>query len=161
QTKIFVLEWGYGWFRLFDEVHFPNHCACYFRVVTASATNSPISMVWTSTRQLALSFLVKGNPLYNEQVLNVYFGMFGNQNWGLNAYSSRSPDITLTSLVAKHPAIFLRNWYHNLLNVPRLDLVQYPLMLFSFAGILFSLKHRAVYSIIFLLFLVFVAFTAS
>lgn len=111
--------------------------------------------------QLVASFLQQGNPFYNRQAQNVYFGMFGGSNWGLNIYDSRNSNITLTSIIVNNPDAFLHHWLDNMLSLPNLGLVIRPLFLLAFAGLLLSIKHRAVYSMRFLLLLIIAAFAAT
>jgi hypothetical protein len=110
--------------------------------------------------QLVLSALAQGNPFYNLQARNVYFGMFGHRNWGHNMPAARSMG-HLSEIVVQHPVLFLRHWFRNLLQVPSLNLIQFPLNLLAYGGLLFSLRHRRSRNQVLLLILVLVAFTAA
>lgn len=110
--------------------------------------------------QLVLSAVHKGNPFYNSQAQNVYFGMFGEGSWGLKMHEARAVT-SIADVVLRHPGAFLRNWYWNMLNVPGLDLVQFPFTLVAFAAILFSFKDDRLEGQNLLLALLFLAFTSA
>jgi len=110
--------------------------------------------------QLVSSFVVQGNPLYNLQARNVYFGMFGSENWGLNMPAAGSIS-SLSEVILAHPREFLSNWFSNLLRVPGLNLVQFPLIAVSFAGLVFSFMRPQSRDRSVLLSFVLMAFTAA
>mgnify|MGYP000937369324 FL=1 len=90
--------------------------------------------------QFVLSAIVQGNPLWNLQARNVFFGMYGAGNWGHNMPAAREIE-SLAEVIGQAPVLFLRHWYYTAIGVFRLDLVQYPLWLIAGAGMLLSLKH--------------------
>ena len=91
--------------------------------------------------QLIASTVVHGNPFYNTQVQNVHFGMFGNQNWGLNIAASKRVS-SLPALILENPTTFARHWYRNVVDALKDDLVQFPAGLLSCAGLLLLLRPR-------------------
>ncbi len=110
--------------------------------------------------QLVLSSVSEGHPFYNLQATNVYFGMFGGGNWGLNMPAATSIN-SLSDIILEHPRAFVSNWYHNVLRVPDLHLVQFPLGLVSFAGLLFAFRRPQSRDCTLLVFLMLVAYTAA
>jgi hypothetical protein len=118
------------------------------------------ALVASASPQLLLSMVGQGNPFYNLQARNVYFGMYGGGNWGLNMPAAHTI-ATLSQVVLAHPGVFLSSWYHNLLGVLRLDVVQFPLTLVSFAGMLYCLRRPQSRDRGVLLCLIAVAYTAT
>jgi 4-amino-4-deoxy-L-arabinose transferase-like glycosyltransferase len=110
--------------------------------------------------QLLLSAIAHGSPFWNLQAQNVYFGMFGDGNWGHNMADARSIN-SLSEVILQQPVLFLRHWYYNLLRAPNLKLVQFPLHLLAWGGLLFGLRHKRSRTCALLLILVLVAFTAA
>jgi hypothetical protein len=110
--------------------------------------------------QLLVSLVAQGNPFYNLQYQNVYFGILGEGNWGLQMSDARS-QTGLGEILLEQPRLFFKNWYHNLVDSLRLDLVQFPLQFFSYVSILYSLKHQRLRSYGLLFLLLFCAFTAA
>gem|GEM_PF-2618928 len=63
--------------------------------------------------QLVPSWQAHGNPLYNEQAKNVWFGIYGQGDWVHNW--PKVPDsIPLREVIAIDPARFLDHWLHQL-----------------------------------------------
>lgn len=93
--------------------------------------------------QLLPSTVIMGNPFYNLQGQNVYFGIFGGGNWGLNWGASGAGTDSILKIAINHPAEFLGNFMNNIRErVPRLKLIQYPLYPFVFSGVIYSLNQR-------------------
>lgn len=61
--------------------------------------------------QLVASTMVTGEPFYNEQARNVWFGIYGGFNWTDN-WQRIPPDITLLQIVQAEPREFLSHWVH-------------------------------------------------
>lgn len=55
------------------------------------------------------SWLIYGNPLYNHQAKNVWFGIYGASDWVKN-WNNVPDDIRLTAVVTLDPARFARHW---------------------------------------------------
>ncbi len=94
----------------------------------------------TAAPQLVMSWLVRGNPLFNQQVQNIHFGMYGNQNWGLNIAASGRVT-SLGALVADDPMRFVHHWYGTFQSLFRLELLQFPVGLVAVAGWLLMLRR--------------------
>ncbi len=108
--------------------------------------------------QLMLSMIYKGNPFYNLQAQNVYFGIFGNKNWGLHMDEARK--ITgIFQIVRKYPLPFFNNWGLNLIHSFKIEFLKFFPFLLSPFGIYFSFKREFKKSLF--LFLIFIFFTFS
>jgi len=89
--------------------------------------------------QFVLSTIVKGNPLWNLQARNVFFGMYGQGNWK-NWFATEHIE-SIREVISPSFINFLRHWYSTAKSIFLIDLVQYPLWLLAGAGALLSLKH--------------------
>ncbi|MFO7653756.1 MAG: glycosyltransferase family 39 protein [Candidatus Krumholzibacteriia bacterium] len=118
------------------------------------------AFVLAALPQLVMSTVVEGQPLYNLQARNVYFGMHGGGNWGQNMPAARSIT-SLGRIVAGEPTVFVRHWYETVTGAFRLDLVHYPLGLLAFAAALLSLRTTVVRKASLLIVLCMVAFLAT
>lgn len=94
-----------------------------------------------SSPQLLVSAWVTGNPLWNEQGANVYFGMFGGMNWG-TGWQEAMKHPSVFRVVADHPLAFAAHFLRNLVTVPLHVSVQYPLGFLAGAGMVLSLSRR-------------------
>ena len=103
--------------------------------------------------QLLISYLVHGNPFWNLQAQNVYFGIYGAANWGSN-WAEASKIQSLSEVIQKDWIAFLKNWLSNLCTSITLDLIPWPLNLLSLGGLILSTtqldakKHLFMYCVI-------------
>jgi len=67
------------------------------------------AFVLVALPQLLASALVTGNPLYNEQARNVWFGLYGAFDWTAN-WQRIPPGITFAEILRADPAGFLAHW---------------------------------------------------
>lgn len=63
--------------------------------------------------QLIPSWRVHHNLFYNEQAKNVWFGIYGEQDW-VNNWGKVPDTVGLTEVIAIGPARFFRHWLHEL-----------------------------------------------
>lgn len=99
-----------------------------------------VGFVLAAFPQLAVSMAEKGNPLFNTQVQNIHFGMYGAQNWGLRMSSSLKIT-SLSELILEDPLAFFRHWYVTLQRLFRIEFIQFPLGFVAIAGLLASLRY--------------------
>lgn len=64
--------------------------------------------------QLLPTALEHGNPFWNRQDVNVYFGIFGEQNWGRNWAAANLHANGIVGIFLDHPAAFVGNLLGNL-----------------------------------------------
>lgn len=70
--------------------------------------------------QLAAGAFVAGNPLYNEQARNVWFGLYGDFNWTDN-WGDIPQGVSLGQIVRDDPSAFLGHWAREFGRVLRYD----------------------------------------
>ncbi len=70
--------------------------------------------------QLAAGAFVAGNPLYNEQARNVWFGLYGDFNWTDN-WGDIPQGVSLGKIVRDDPSAFLGHWAREFGRVLRYD----------------------------------------
>ena len=119
-----------------------------------------LAFLATASPQLVLSAIQEGNPFFNLQAQNVYFGLFGEGNWGLHMHAARSAK-GLHEVVSQDLNLYFKHWLFNLLLVPRIHIVRYPLHLLGYCGLLFSLKQTQLRNRSTLLIVSFIAFTTT
>lgn len=68
-----------------------------------------VAFIIVSLPQILASTIVKGNPFYNEQMKNIWFGVHGDFNWTDN-WGKIPPDVSLVKIVQEDPAGFLGHW---------------------------------------------------
>jgi len=131
-----------------------------WRSRTQSALVFSLGLLAIAAPQLVVSQWVHGNPLYNLQARNVYFGLFGSQNWGLNM-SAALPATSIVQLVLEFPIEFAQNWFSNLVRSLTVFIRAYPVHLIAFPALLFTLANLRTRSIGFLFALTAGSFTAA
>lgn len=67
-----------------------------------------LTFIITASPQLLPSLIVARNPFYNQQVRNVWFGMYGAFNWQDN-WSRAPDDLSLSGLIREDPARFVEH----------------------------------------------------
>lgn len=65
-----------------------------------------------------------GNPLWNQEYLNIAFRMYGNGSW--NTFPSPDQFKSLSDVLLSNPLLFLRGWLVNLAHLPRILLDVFP-----------------------------------
>ena len=101
-----------------------------------------LTFLITTSPQLILSTILKGNPFYNLEAQNVYFGIFGNGNWGQKMKEAANYT-NIFQIILNFPSEFFRNWIGNLHQSLKSDLIlQFPLNLIAIPGIFMALKYK-------------------
>ena len=77
--------------------------------------------------QLVPAWQAYGNPFYNEQAKNVWFGIYGAGDW-VNNWGKAPDDIRLAEVIAIDPERFFRHWWDELRR-PFVSLRLWPLPL--------------------------------
>jgi hypothetical protein len=72
------------------------------------------SFLIAAAPQLVITAQEHWNPFWNRQDINVYFGMFGGQNWGHGWAEANDRANGIVALAVSHPGPFL----HNIVNNP-------------------------------------------
>jgi len=108
---------------------------------SSSLKNANIYFIFfliASFPHLYTSLSSTGNPFWMSQGKNIWFGIYGDQNWVSNW--QRVPyDISIFSVIMLSPAKFLLNWFRQFLRGLELIQPMFPLNLFAIAGLLLSL----------------------
>lgn len=99
-----------------------------------------LAFLLVSSPQMVLSTIVKGSPLWNQQAANVYFGMFGDMNWGTGWYEA-AKHTSIREVILAHPRQFAAHFLRNVLSVPMQQIVQYPFAFLAAAGVVLSLDR--------------------
>lgn len=81
----------------------------------------------------------KGNPFWNQQGVNVYFGVFGNQDWGQN-WNNALKNESIIDILRRHPIPFAKNMANNFVSVLKLDLLPQPYALLTWPSVLLALN---------------------
>lgn len=68
------------------------------------------SFVLSAAVQLVPSLIAFGTPFHNTQAKNVWFGVYGNQDW-INNWEKVPPTITLSQVIQLDPARFVAHWW--------------------------------------------------
>ncbi len=101
-----------------------------------------LTFLITTSPQLILSTILKGNPFYNLEAQNVYFGIFGNGNWGQKMKEAANYT-NIFQIILNFPSEFFRNWIGDLYQSLKSDLIlQFPLNLIVIPGIFMALKYK-------------------
>lgn len=91
--------------------------------------------------QLLLTALEHGNPFWNRQDVNVYFGLFGEQNWGRNWAAANAHANGIVGIVLDHPRAFVGNLLSNLARTAE-HLPILPTMALAAIGLLRLARRR-------------------
>jgi len=91
--------------------------------------------------QLVLAIAQKGSPFWNTQGYNVYFGMFGEQNWGQN-WNEALNHPSIAKIIQEYPIQFIKNLLKNAANSIKFGFFfPYPFLLLGWPSLLLSLWH--------------------
>jgi len=108
---------------------------------SSSLKNANIYLIFfliASFPHLYTSWSATGNPFWMSQGKNIWFGIYGDQNWVSNW--QRVPyDISIFSVIMLSPAKFLLNWFRQFRHGLELIQPMFPLNFFAIAGLLLSL----------------------
>lgn len=91
--------------------------------------------------QLLVSFYLRGNPFYNEQYRNIWFGMHGQGDWGSHWQEAGAVQ-SLWQVIAEEPGLFVDNMLMNLSKIFFMHMFDYPFLFLSWAGIVLMLALR-------------------
>lgn len=95
----------------------------------------------TAAPQLLPTALEHGNPFWNRQDVNVYFGIFGEQNWGHNWAAAVVHANGIVGIFLDHPGAFVGNVLGNLARTTR-HLPALPTLALAAAGLLRLARRR-------------------
>ncbi len=90
--------------------------------------------VLAASPQLILALAVKGNPFYNEQYVNVWFGLHGNGDFATHWMQAMQVQ-SLWQVIAQAPARFAENTWLNLTKVFFMQMLDYPLLFLWWLGL--------------------------
>lgn len=91
--------------------------------------------------QLLLSLYVKGNPFFNEQFRNIWFGMYGKGDWGSHWKEAAAVN-SLWQVVSQDPRLFLDNVSTNMSKVFFMHMFDYPFLFLSWTGVVLVLALK-------------------
>lgn len=91
--------------------------------------------------QLVLSLYVKGNPFFNEQYRNIWFGMYGQGDWGSH-WKEATAVTSFWQVIAHDPRLFLDNLGVNMSKVFFMHMFDYPFLFLSWAGLVLALALK-------------------
>jgi 4-amino-4-deoxy-L-arabinose transferase-like glycosyltransferase len=136
-TSLAILPVECGWLLLADDSE-------HRRGGVAGAATLGLAFLLVASPQLAASFWVKGNPFFNTQAANVWFGLYGGSDWA-GQWMEAQQHTSLREIVALDPSRFVRNLAGNVGRVLFTSQFAHPLFWLSIpgaVGVLLSRRDR-------------------